>query len=226
MQGSRRQEYWSADARGPRAQQASKLETRLLFSRSEGGTVARAGGNDCAPLSALLINRNDWVRLKYEMTDYWTGEGARAQEVHRSFLTIPPPSLPRPPPPGPVRIAPKTASLLVTFYSLPCRLPLRRHLPLQCFGKFAPKGCVLILKLDNGNSRHRSSSATYSRPSGLKMKPTRVTFLPLLIAQPKQVPAHDPNPLPKTNQDRIVRAEKLMSSHPRWTIDLGGSPTF
>ena len=44
MQGSRRQEYWAADARGPRAQQASKLETRLLLSRSEGGTVARAGG--------------------------------------------------------------------------------------------------------------------------------------------------------------------------------------
>jgi hypothetical protein len=38
--------------------------------------------------------------------------------------------------------------------------------------------------------------------------------LPLLIAQPKQVPAHDPNPLPKTNQDRIVSAEKLMSSDP------------
>src|SRR5262249_62330062 len=38
--------------------------------------------------------------------------------------------------------------------------------------------------------------------------------LPLLIAQPKQVIAHDPNPLPKTNQDRIVRAEKLMSSDP------------
>jgi hypothetical protein len=37
---------------------------------------------------------------------------------------------------------------------------------------------------------------------------------PLLIAQPKQVPAHDPNPLPKTNQDRILRAEKLMSSDP------------
>jgi hypothetical protein len=32
--------------------------------------------------------------------------------------------------------------------------------------------------------------------------------LPLLITQPKQVPAHDPNPLPKTNQDRIVRTEK------------------
>src|SRR5262245_49245920 len=42
--------------------------------------------------------------------------------------------------------------------------------------------------------------------------------LPLLIAQPKQVIAHDPNPLPKTNQDRIVRAEKLMSSDP--------SPTY
>jgi hypothetical protein len=38
--------------------------------------------------------------------------------------------------------------------------------------------------------------------------------LPLLVAQPKQVPAHDPNPFPKTNQDRIVRAEKLMSSDP------------
>jgi uncharacterized protein len=49
--------------------------------------------------------------------------------------------------------------------------------------------------------------------------------LPLLIAQPKQVPAHDPNPLPKTNQDRIVRAEKLMSSDPSFvtfedTIDI------
>jgi hypothetical protein len=40
--------------------------------------------------------------------------------------------------------------------------------------------------------------------------------LPLLIAQPKQVVAHDPNPLPKTNQDRIVRAEKLMSSDPNF----------
>jgi hypothetical protein len=50
VQGSRRQEYGAADAR-PRAQQASKLETRLLLSRIEGGTVARAGGNTCAPLS-------------------------------------------------------------------------------------------------------------------------------------------------------------------------------
>src|SRR5262249_35934224 len=44
----------------------------------------------------------------------------------------------------------------------------------------------------------------------------RLDPLPLLIAQPKQVAAHDPNPLPKTNQDRIVRAEKLMSSDPRY----------
>jgi uncharacterized protein len=36
--------------------------------------------------------------------------------------------------------------------------------------------------------------------------------LPLLIAQPKQIPAHDPNPSPKENQYRIVTAEKLMSS--------------
>jgi hypothetical protein len=38
---------------------------------------------------------------------------------------------------------------------------------------------------------------------------------PLLVAQPKQVPAHNPDPLPTTNQDRIVRAKKLMSSDPR-----------
>jgi hypothetical protein len=32
--------------------------------------------------------------------------------------------------------------------------------------------------------------------------------------KPKQIPAHDPDRLPKTNQDRIVRAEKLMSFDP------------
>ena len=30
---------------------------------------------------------------------------------------------------------------------------------------------------------------------------------PLLVAQPKQVPAHNPDPLPTTNQDRIFRAK-------------------
>ena len=37
---------------------------------------------------------------------------------------------------------------------------------------------------------------------------------PLLVAQPKQVLAHNSDPLPTTNQDRIVRAKKLMSSDP------------
>src|SRR5690348_3097112 len=38
---------------------------------------------------------------------------------------------------------------------------------------------------------------------------------PLLVAQPKQILAHDPDPLPKTNQDRILRAQMLMSFDPR-----------
>jgi hypothetical protein len=38
--------------------------------------------------------------------------------------------------------------------------------------------------------------------------------LPLLVAQPKQISAHEPNPSPKENQYPIVTAEKLMSSHP------------
>src|SRR5262249_61435431 len=42
----------SQDAGGPRAEQAGKVEARLLLSRSEGRTVARAGRNACAPLSA------------------------------------------------------------------------------------------------------------------------------------------------------------------------------
>jgi ABC transporter substrate binding protein len=38
--------------------------------------------------------------------------------------------------------------------------------------------------------------------------------LPLLITQPKQILAHDPDPPFKPNQDRIVDAQKLMSSDP------------
>src|SRR5262249_30256591 len=49
---SRWQEHGAAHAGGPRAQQAGKLETRALFAGSQGGTVARAGRNACAPLSA------------------------------------------------------------------------------------------------------------------------------------------------------------------------------
>jgi hypothetical protein len=48
---------------------------------------------------------------------------------------------------------------------------------------------------------------------------------PLLVAQPKQVPAHNPDPLPKTNQDRIVKAEKLMSSDPSTIIRFAKSTT-
>jgi hypothetical protein len=44
---------------------------------------------------------------------------------------------------------------------------------------------------------------------------------PLLFAQPKQIPAHDPDPLSKTNQDRIVTARKLMSFDPSW-LATGG----
>jgi hypothetical protein len=43
---------------------------------------------------------------------------------------------------------------------------------------------------------------------------------PLFVAQPKQVPAHNPDPLPTTNQDRIVRAKKLMSSDPSNPLGL------
>src|SRR5215467_14855995 len=54
LQASWWQEHGAADTGGPRAQQAGKLETRALFAGSQGGTVARAGGNACGPLSARL----------------------------------------------------------------------------------------------------------------------------------------------------------------------------
>jgi hypothetical protein len=42
----------------------------------------------------------------------------------------------------------------------------------------------------------------------------RFDLPPLFVAQPKQILAHDPMLLPKTNQDRIVSAKKLMSFDP------------
>src|SRR5262245_28454726 len=54
LQASWWQEHGAAHAGGPRAQQASKLETRALFAGGQGGTVTRAGGNTCGPLSARL----------------------------------------------------------------------------------------------------------------------------------------------------------------------------
>jgi hypothetical protein len=46
--------HGAAHAGGPRAQQAGKLETRPLFARSEGGTIAPPGGNSCAPRAVRL----------------------------------------------------------------------------------------------------------------------------------------------------------------------------
>src|SRR5262249_43160918 len=54
LQASWWQEHGAAHAGGPSAQQAGKLETRALFAGSQGGTVARAGGNACGPLSVRL----------------------------------------------------------------------------------------------------------------------------------------------------------------------------
>jgi hypothetical protein len=50
--------------------------------------------------------------------------------------------------------------------------------------------------------------------------------LPLLVAQPQQIPAHDPNPSQKENQ--YVTAENLMSSHPNcvaWCASSWLAPT-
>src|SRR5258707_5140512 len=72
MQGSWRQEHGAAHAGGPRAQQAGKLETRALFTGSQGGTVAPASGNTCAPRSVrldlkapLLIPPGDFPRMPH-----------------------------------------------------------------------------------------------------------------------------------------------------------------
>jgi hypothetical protein len=65
--------YWAADARGPRAQQESKLEARLLLSRSEGGTVARAGGNTGAKLRIRANRRN---------TGFRANRAARSSRLH------------------------------------------------------------------------------------------------------------------------------------------------
>jgi hypothetical protein len=54
LQASWWQEHGAAHAGEPRAQQAGKLETRALFPGSQGGTVARAGGNTCAPRSVQV----------------------------------------------------------------------------------------------------------------------------------------------------------------------------
>ena len=42
----------------------------------------------------------------------------------------------------------------------------------------------------------------------------RLNPLSLFVIQPEEITAHDPGSLPKTNQNRIVAAEKLMSFDP------------
>jgi len=46
---------------------------------------------------------------------------------------------------------------------------------------------------------------------------------PLLVAQPKQILAHDPDPLPKTNQARSVRPKGLMSFEPSVAVQKSAS---
>jgi hypothetical protein len=83
----------AAHAGGPSAQQAGKLETRTLFAGSQGGTVARAGGNTCGPPSARLDLRPPRSRGRPHRTIYLTGidanrsRGLRAQTVQGSELT-------------------------------------------------------------------------------------------------------------------------------------------
>ena len=88
----------AAHAGGPRAQQAGKLETRALFAGSQGGTVAPAGGNTCAPRSVRLdlkapsVPRPDRTtpdHLSHRHRCQWQGrEGFREQAVHGSELTV------------------------------------------------------------------------------------------------------------------------------------------
>jgi hypothetical protein len=89
LQASWRQEHGAAHDGGPRAQQASKLETRALFAGSQGGTVARPSGNTCAPgsvrrgLKAPAVPRSDTDHG----TIYLTGIDANGKvaEARRGF---------------------------------------------------------------------------------------------------------------------------------------------
>src|SRR5262249_30782220 len=81
-------------AGGPRAQQAGKLETRPLFAGSQGGTVAPAGGNTCAPRSVRLdlspavprADTPDHLSRRTECIDA-NGKVARASACRRLRVT-------------------------------------------------------------------------------------------------------------------------------------------
>jgi hypothetical protein len=90
LQASWWQEHGAAHARGPRAQQAGKLETRALFAGSQGGTVARAGGNTCAPVSAHVgsIGFSEDLRPRGQPRCDCRGRGCRAvRPLKRSALS-------------------------------------------------------------------------------------------------------------------------------------------
>jgi len=71
-----------------RAQQAGKLETRALFAGSQGGTLAPAGGNACAPRSVRLdLKAPAAPRVGYGPHWLDAREGFRAQAVQGPELT-------------------------------------------------------------------------------------------------------------------------------------------
>src|SRR5262249_1512167 len=89
LQTSWWQELGAAHDGGPRAQQAGKLETWALFAGSQGGTVAPAGGNACAPRSVRLdlkaprVPRSDTAtpdHLSHRHRCQWQGREGRAQQ--------------------------------------------------------------------------------------------------------------------------------------------------
>jgi Carbamoyltransferase C-terminus len=92
---------------------------------------------------------------------------------------------------------------------------LRVESPLHAAGR---RRCAAPAPVDDGRAtaalqhvHDAADDATIIHPLNAPdiRRQKRFDPLPLLIAQPKQVLSH-----PKTNQDRIVRAEKLMSSEP------------
>src|SRR5215471_7795753 len=93
LQASWWQEHGAAHAGGPRAQQAGKLETRALFAGSQGGTVARAGGNTYGPPSARLDLRPPAVPRSDTEPDHLSHrpcqrQGRRARRRFRALIPI------------------------------------------------------------------------------------------------------------------------------------------
>jgi len=82
------QEHGAAHAGGPKAQQAGKLETRALFAGSQGGTVAPAGGNTCAPRSVRLDLKAPAVGYGPHRTIYLTGIDAREASARSRFREL------------------------------------------------------------------------------------------------------------------------------------------